>query len=225
MSKTALRTAGLHASLEELRRAGCPVDLSVANQPVEKRKVEIDQVGAVQDSMIRELEDGRVAIMAHVAVTNQSSRPIDVVEIELRAPWGEDRWDWLEAQMFSWRRGRQRHSYQLYKFPGKVGWDFPFDQVINHALVGHCRLPAKHQIDGFLLGISGGRMPAELRHGQWHGFSLAIITSGRAEYRETIQLWTDRLEARTKAVAPRTRRVEQDILPAREVAGRQNVHG
>ena len=50
--------ARLKASLEELARFGCPVDLSVALTGVENEKVQIEQVGGIHESHIFELEDG-----------------------------------------------------------------------------------------------------------------------------------------------------------------------
>ena len=87
MNKTALN-ARLKASLEELARLGSPVDLSVAVTEVENEKVEIEQVGGVFESHLFELQDGRVACIADIAVTNQTSRTIDLIDVELRDALG-----------------------------------------------------------------------------------------------------------------------------------------
>ena len=71
MNKTA-SNARLKASLEELAQLGSPVDLSVAVTEVENEKVEIEQVGGINESHLFELQDGRVACMADIAVTNQT---------------------------------------------------------------------------------------------------------------------------------------------------------
>jgi hypothetical protein len=216
MSRTALKTAELHASLAELMRAGSPVDLSVATKPEEREKVEIEQVGGIHDSEVFELPDGRVAVMADIAVTNQTTRAIDVIDIELQTPWGDSLWDWLTPQRVRFRGAKREGSYQAYQFPGKCGLQLPYEEVINHVLLERRRLPGKRRLEGWLLGI-GGRMPAELRRGQWLDLSFAIIGSDHTEYATTIQLWTERLEARPKTVTPRTSLFEQEALPPREV--------
>jgi hypothetical protein len=200
MSKTALKTAELHVSLAELMRAGSPVDLSVATKPDNRERVGIEQVGGVHESAVFELPDGRVAVRADIAVTNQATRAIDVVDVELQTPWGDSLWDWLTPRRFSFRgRGKRKCSYQAYQFPGECGLQLPYETVINHVLLERRRLPGGRRLEGWILGI-GGRMPAELYHGKWLDLSLTIIGSDHREYATTIQLWTERLEARAKAV-------------------------
>ena len=87
--------ARLRASLEESARFGSPVDLSVADTEVEDGKVQIEQVGWVHGSHLFELQDGRVACMVDIAVTNQTSRTIHVVDVELRATWEDSFFEWL----------------------------------------------------------------------------------------------------------------------------------
>lgn len=218
MSRTALKTAELHASLIELMRAGSPVDLSGATKPDEMGQVEIDQVGGILESAVFELEDGSVGVRADIAVTNLTTRAIDVIDIELQTPWIGSPWDWLKPRRFSFQdRAKRKWSYQAYQFPGDCGLQLPCECVINHHLVGRRRLPGRCELEGFLLGI-GGRMPAELRHGQWLDLSLVLIGSDHREYPSTIRLWTERLDPRPKMVTPRTSLFEQDALPPREVA-------
>jgi len=218
MSRTALKTAELHASLAELKRAGSPVDLSVAPKPDDRETVEIEQVGGIHDSAIFELPDGHVAVRADIAVTNQTTRAIDVIDIELRTPWVGSLWDWLKPQRIRFQgRAKPDSSFEVYQFPGKNGLQLPYEDVINHVLLGRRRLPGRCQVQGWLLGI-GRRMPAELRHGQWLDLSLVLIGSDHREYPSTIRLWTERLDPRPKMVTPRTSLFEQDALPPREVA-------
>lgn len=215
MGKTALTTAELRASLAELREAGSPVDVSVAAQISEREKVEIEQQGGIHDSMVLELEDGRVAVMADILVTNRTSRTINGIDIELEAPWGEKCWEWLMPTRKCVGRGKQSFSFQLYKFPGKGGWEFGSDDVINHRLIEVGKLPSGRPLSGWLMGI-GGRMPAELCHGQWQDFSLAIFGPNHTEYRETIRLWTDRPKVLPKAVAPGMSVLGQTFNPIRD---------
>jgi hypothetical protein len=189
--------------LEELAQSGSPVDLSVADADVQVEKVEIEQVGGIHDSRIFELQDGRWAFMVDLAVTNQTSRTIDVVEVGLHTAWDDDRFEWLTAREVKTQVRGKRRCYQLYKFPGSCGLDLPYDDVINHYLIEHRRLPAKRRLNGWLLGI-GGLMPPELLHGKWVNPTLAIIGADHGKYSTTIHLWTDRLEARPKNKQRRT---------------------
>ncbi len=218
MSKTALKTAELHESLAALKRAGSPVDLSVAPKRDDRETVEIEQQGGEHDSALFGLADGNVAVRADIVVTNQTSRAIDVIDIELRTPWVGNRWDWLKPERIrlQGRAKREKYSFEVYQFPGKYGLQLPYEDVINHLLLGRRRLPGGCQVKGWLLGIGGG-MPAELRHGQWLDLSLTLIGSDHREYATTIRLWTDRLDPRPKTVTPRTSLFEQYAPPPREI--------
>jgi hypothetical protein len=204
MCKTALSAAKLKASLQELAELGSPVDLSVAATEVENEKVEIEQVGGIYDSKIFELEDRRVACMVDITVTNQTTRTIHVVDVELSTTWGDIQWNWLTPREIKFHdRSKRDCGYLAYQFPGKCGLELESDQVINHSLLVDRRLPSKRPLEGWLLGI-GGPMPAKLRYGQWLDLRFAIIGADHAEYATTLHLRTERLEARTKIVKPRT---------------------
>jgi|SRR5271165_4480831 len=114
--------ARLKASLEEMAQLGSPVDLSVAVTEFENEKVEIEQVGGIVESHLFELEDRRVACIANIAVTNQTARTIDVVDVELRAPWDDSLFEWLTPrQVNSQGRAKRESAYSVYQFPGKYG--------------------------------------------------------------------------------------------------------
>jgi len=219
MNKTA-SNARLKALLEELARLGSPVDLSVAVMEAENEKVEIEQLGGVIESQLFELQDGHVACLAWLAVTNQTSRTIHVIDVELRAPWDNSRFQWLLPSQVKFHTGRKRDCYHsVYQFPAR-GPEFEYREVINHFLLESKRLPATCPLEGVLLGI-GGLMPAGLRHGQLVDMHLTISGADHAEYARTIRLWTERLLARTKIVKPRTsifpRIVEEEAMLARDV--------
>jgi len=203
MNKTA-SSRTFRASLEELARLGSPVDLSVADMEVENEKVEIEQVGWVHGSRLFELQDGRVACMADIAVTNQTSRTIDLIEVELRTPWDDRLFEWLTpVQVQSQGRSKKRNSYRVYPFPGKNELQLQYSEVLNHRLFESKKLPGKRRFEGWLLGI-GGVMPAGLRHGQWLAMPLTIITVD-STYETTIRVSTERLPARPAVVNPRRR--------------------
>lgn len=215
--------ARLTASLQELARFGSPVDLSAAVTAIENEKVEIEQVGGICESHIFELPDGRVAYMADVAVTNQTSRSIDLIDVELHAPWDDGLFQWLTPVEVKLRgRGKQRSSYWAYQFPGKNGLELLHAQVLNHHLLERKKLPGKNRLEGWILGI-GGRMPSGLRHGQWLDIQFTIIGADHAEYSTSITLWTERLCSRTNIVKSRTsifgRGLEEEMMLARDVAG------
>ena len=152
MNRTA-SNARLKALLEELAQLGSPVDLSVAVTEVENEKVEIEQVGGINESRLFELEDGRVAYMADIAVTNQTARTIDVVDVELRAPWDDSLFQWLTPlQVKSQGRAKRDCSHSVYQFPGEPGLQFEYGEVINHHLVERRKLPGKRRLEGLALG-------------------------------------------------------------------------
>jgi hypothetical protein len=191
--------ARLRASLEESARFGSPVDLSVANPRNENEKVEIEQLGGPFESQILELPTGCVAYMADIAVTNQTSRTIDLIEVELRTPWDDNFFQWLQPEPFKFQlHGKRSRSHSVYHF-AETELRFTSEQVINHYLVELRKLPGNRRLEGLLLAI-GGRMPAGLRHGQELDMPLTIIGSDHAEYSTTIHLWTDRLLARPTTV-------------------------
>jgi len=190
--------ASLKALLEELAGSGSPVDLSVADTEVENEKVEIEQTGGIIESELFLLEDGRVACMAHIAVTNQTSRPIDLIDVRLPAPWDDSLFEWLMPGEVKFHTKKGLCSHLLYRFPGH-GPEFEFREVINQPLLERRKLPGKSRLEGSLLGI-GGLMPDELSHGQLVPMSLTITGSDHAEYSTTITFWTDQLLARAKTV-------------------------
>jgi hypothetical protein len=211
--------ARLRASLEESAEFGSPVDLSVADTEVENDKVEIEQLGGPFESQILELPTGCVAYMVDIAVTNQTSRTIDLIEVELRTPWDDNFFQWLQPEPFKFQlHGKRGRSHSVYHF-AETELRFTSEQVINRNLV-ELRKVRKGRQEGLLLAI-GGRMPAGLRHGQELDMPLTIIGSDHAEYSTTLRFWTERLLARPKVVKTRTsifaKLVEEEAMRARDV--------
>ena len=98
------------------------MDSSVAVTEVENQKVEIEQVGGIYESRIFELEDRRIAYMAYIAVTNRTSRAIDVVDVELRATWDDSLFQWLTPlQVNTQDRKKRGSSLLVYQFPREPG--------------------------------------------------------------------------------------------------------
>jgi hypothetical protein len=220
LMKNTASHARLKASLEELARFGCPVDLSVAATGVENERVEIRQVGGIHESYIFELEDGYVGCMANISVANQRTRTIDVMDVELRAPWDDSLFEWLTPlRVKSDRRAKRGCSHSVYQFPGEHGLQFEYGEVINHFLLDSRKLPGKRLLEGWLLGI-GGLMPANLHHGQWFDMLFTIVASDQVEYSTTMSLWTERITARSRILKTRTRifpTLMEEAIPIGEV--------
>ncbi len=190
--------------LEALARTGSPVDMSVADDAEEPRQVEIKQVGAVCDSKLFELESGRLGFMVNLAITNQTSRTIETVQIELRSTLIDASFQWLTPLTFRLRkRNGSDAEYRAYQFPGRCGLQLPYDEVLNHKLVEHGLLRSRRRLEGWLLGI-GGLMPAELMHGQSQDLTLVIVGSDHSEHTEKIHVWTERLPTSPKRVKSRS---------------------
>ena len=188
----------LRASLEELNALGSPVDFSVADDDEENVKLEIEQVGGVHESMIFELENGRVGYMVDLTITNLTSGTIYPIGLELRTPWEDDFFEWLTPHLFTIKCRKKRDiSYEAYRFPGKNGLELKCEDVRNHRLEEGRRLAPKRPFRGWLLA-TGSPMPAHVQHGQWLGVILAIIGSDHTEYTRKLRLWTEHLARKPK---------------------------
>jgi hypothetical protein len=217
MNKTA-SNARLKSSLEELRQLGSPVDLSVVTE-VENEKVEIEQIGGMLESHIFQLQNRRVAYIADIAVTNQTSRSIDVIDVALQTPWDNRLFEWVTPLQVKLQGRAKRGNGLVYEFPGERGLRFAYDEVINHRLLEGKKLPGKRRLEGLLLGI-GGFMPDNLVHGELLEMSLTIVGADHAEYSASIRLWTERLLVRPTIVTKRTsifaELVEEEAVRARD---------
>ncbi len=213
------RIMSLQSSLEELAELGSPVDLSIVKTQSEHLGLEIEQANGVHDSRIFQLENGRVGYMLDLVITNQTSRPIYVIDRELRTPWEDDLFDWLTPQerTIQYRSRKPDKSYELYRFTGRNGLELPANEVINEALTeGKCLSP-RRPIRGWLLAM-GGTMPVTLQQGQWTDVNLVITASDHVEHTKKIRLWTERLEVRPKLVR-RSSSLYDDPIRGAVIAG------
>jgi hypothetical protein len=167
------------ASLREMAAVGIPVDPSVA-----ELDVEIEQVGAVCDSLVFDLADGRCGWMIDLLITNQTPRSIRIRDVALRPRWPNPDFECLpdpkEVGGDPWN----------YRFPGKGAFELPREQVINHVLLHRGILKPGRPVEGWLLGI-GNPKPATLLLGAPIEVELAIIAYDHSEYKERIKLWVD----------------------------------
>ena len=132
--------------------------------------------------------------MADLAITNQTSRAIETVEVELRSTLIDASFQWLIPLTFRLRkRDGSAAEYRAYEFPGRCELEFEYDEVINHKVVERSLLRSRRRLEGWLLGV-GGLMPPELMHGQPIDLTLAIVASDHSEYLAQIHVWTERLE-------------------------------
>jgi hypothetical protein len=197
MQKMECRIMRLEDSLKELANLGSPVDLAVVSKEYASDQLEIEQFGNPEDNKIFELEDGRTGYMLSVDLTNQTSKPMYIEDVELQSPWDEKLFEWLppKTATFKNRKKAKASSYERYKFPGKNGLELPTEEVINHALTLGSRLFASRPVRGWLLA-TGGPMPDDLIQGAQINSTLIVTTSDHVEHRKQIVLWTERLQAR-----------------------------
>jgi hypothetical protein len=202
MCRAKFGTSGLRASLKELLQAGCPVDLSVAPEQagsVTRKKLEIEQVGGALEAAIFQLENGHTGLRAALAITNLTSRAIDLRDVKVEALWDGCGWDWLTSQPVPCRDRRYRKSsYPAYVFPGN-GLQLPPGDVLNRVLFEQCRLPAQRRLQGWVLGI-GGPFPRDLQSGGLLRLSFVLVAADHTEYAAKIQFCAERREARTAGV-------------------------
>jgi len=197
--------------LRKLSQLGSPVDLTVAEEEVDERKVQITQCGSVYGASIFELKDGRAGCVFDVEIVNETSRPIYCSEIELQMAEQDSNFEWLPDP-------QEHHcDFHHYSFPGKGAPEFPRDQVLNHVLLSERGVLQPHvPYRGWLLGV-GGLMPKHLRHGEQAEGTLVIIASDRTEYSEKIFLFAERCpvrpEFREKESSPYDSPVGREIGP------------
>jgi hypothetical protein len=188
------RATRLAASLRELANLGSSVDLSAADTEDDAAPdIEIEQAGGILESSIFELSGGLTGYMVYLVVTNQTSQTIYCRDVELRVPWEDSLFQWMQDP-------REARGSEAYRFSGRGSPEFPRDQVVNHVLLKVGALAPRRPLEGWLLA-TGRPMPDSLRDRQQLDASLAIFASNHVEYTTTIRLWTERL-----AVKPRSRR-------------------
>ena len=180
----------LAALLKELANVGSSVDLSAADTEDEAPDIEIEQAGGILESSIFELRSGLTGYMVYVVVTNQTAQTIYCRDLQIRVPWEDSLFQWMQDP-------RETRGSEVYRFPGKGSPEFPRDQVINHALLDVRALTPRRPLEGWLLA-TGGPMPGTLRDRQELDAILAIFASSHVEYTATVRLWTERLAVKPK---------------------------
>ncbi len=202
--RTNNRIMSLGDSLKELAALGSPVDLAVAATESKSDPLEIVQCGGINDNAMLELDDGCIGYLISVSVTNQTSRPMHIVDLDLRTQWNEQLFDWLLPRAMKNRAPRSEKSsnYQLYRFPGKAGFEFPVSQVVNLALMPGQSLRPRRPVIGWLLAM-GGIMPQALSNGDCVNATLSITTSDHVEHRREVDLRVERRSSMPSSSSPR----------------------
>jgi len=202
--RTETRIMSLSDSLKELAALGSPVDLEAGLAGTESARLEIVQCGGVNDNALLELDHGRIGYVLSVSVTNQTSRPMHIVDLELRTPWDEQLFDWSLPRTIETRarRSGKMSSYKVYLFPGKAGFEFPFAQVVNHALMPGQSLSPRRPVSGCLLA-TGGIMPQDLLNGNLINATLIITTSDHIEHCGQVGLRVERRKLTPKLPSPK----------------------
>jgi len=171
------------AMLRHLSELGSPVDLEAVH---EESDLEISQVGSPSDARMFEMNDGRAGFIFQIYVLNRTSRKIYCEEIDLRFPWPDSCFGWLENP-----RHRPR-EVKYYEFPGGGTPHFPYDQVLNHLLISEEGAVLRPGVpyNGFLLAF-GGYVQKHLKQWEQVDATLAIIGSEK-EYTAQIMLRVER---------------------------------
>jgi hypothetical protein len=198
------RVMSLQASLKELAGLGSEVDEGVVRTEVDDPGLEIELVGGIHDSRVFELEDGRAGYMLDTVITNRSPRSLSLIGCELLLTWEDELFEWLTPHTLTIKQRKEPAiPYEAYRFPGRIGLEFPRGEVINHFLTEGKRLSPERPIHGWLLAI-GGMMPRYLLHGGWTDATLVITTSDHVDHCHEILLWTERLQARPERTERRS---------------------
>ena len=130
------------------------------------------------------LPDGRAGCIIDLLITNQTSKPIRIRDVELRTPWPNSEFEWLQDPK---EDGRDPFNYN---FPGKGAPALPREQVINHVLLDCGILKPRCPVEGWLLGI-GNPKPKKLLLGGSVEVTLAMIGYDHSQYEERISLYID----------------------------------
>ncbi len=180
------------------------VDIEIENPVDSMLGLEVQPINGAYDTNIFELEDGRAGYKLDLVITNQTPKTIYSVDVQIRTPWQEEFLEWLTPSQIELKfRKRPDSVYKAYRFPGKLGLEFPPEMVMNHDLLEGGKLLPRRPLHGLLLA-TGGLMPTHLQHGQWQEVTLAIIGSDHREYTQKITLWTERMEHRAKPIKRRS---------------------
>ena len=198
------------ARARQMQALGIEVEISedwlrvAAEYEQRDTRVEIEQIGGTAESAIFELGLGQWGCVISAMITNQTSKAIYPVDVQLRMPWEVELFVWLTPLTVrrSSRRKRDR-TYQCYRFSGKSGLEFPYKEVVNHFLTEERPLSPKRPVSGLLLA-TGGPLPAHVQNGQLLGATLAIVGSDHREYTQQIQLGVERLASRPKPAIRRS---------------------
>jgi hypothetical protein len=203
--RTETRIMRLTDSLKELAALGSPVDLEAGLTESEPDQLEIVQCGGVNDNALLELDHGRIGYMLSVCVTNQTSRPTYIIDLDLRVAWDEQMFDWLMPRTIKTdsAKRQKRGSYQLYKFPGKNGLELPVSEVVNGALMRGQSLRPRRPVSGWLLA-TGGIMPQALLNGDRVNATLSITTSDHVEHCREVDLRVERRRSIPNPSSPKT---------------------
>jgi hypothetical protein len=199
--------------LSSLRGRGVITGTALDYAEGPKPRILIEQVGGVIESRISPWRMGLVGYTINVAVTNQTSTAINVIDLELRTDWDDRFFMWLEPISLppSAPQVKNEHKRQVFVFPGRVD-QFERDEVLNERLLKTKRLPAKRRLEGLLLAV-GSEIPSRLVHGQLEEVTL-VITTVDCEESARLQLWVDRSEQSEKSKAQRKRLFSELKKPA-----------
>ncbi len=173
--------------LSQLRSRGIPLDEEVLEaMQAACRGLSIYETGVGPENTICDLIAGGMALMASVAICNDSPRNVCIREFRPDIPWFEPRFRWLPYPL-----GKVPRQY-TYSLPDPWAAGFEPDDVLNHRVGRRGKLLPGDCIEGLLLGVGQEPMPSHYRDRQTLVMRLWVIDSRGNRFPADIKLLVDR---------------------------------
>ena len=171
----------------QLRGAGIPLDEELLEaMRATCRGLSICQTGAGAANIICDLFAGGMALMASVAIYNDSSRNVWICEFRPDIPWFEPRFRWLPYPL-----GKKPREY-TYSLPDPWPAGFEPDAVLNHRVGRRGKLLPGDCMEGLLLGVGEEPIPSHYRDRQTLVMRVWVIDSRGNRFPADIKLLVDR---------------------------------
>jgi len=226
--KRTLSRSEMRAHLDcarRLRASGVRIDIpelweSTSRRPPEAR-LDMMQTG---EAFIIETGSG-VAYVLEVTLVNQSPRPIYPLEVELRLPWEDRFFHWVEPQTITHRhRKKADTTCEIYRIPGRRGLELDYGEVINHVVVADGSIiPVGRPITGKLVAFGNCSLP-DLPTGNVVNVNLFITGSDRSRYMQEISMLVDRLLVKPQPFVRKTN-LRGQPLPLKPAPANANRKG
>ena len=145
----------------QLSGAGIPLDEeALEDMQAACRGLSMFQTGTICETRIFDLDSGGMALMASLAICNDSRRNVWLQEFRVDIPWWEPHFQWLEDP------ARKAPREFAYSFPPLGPTGFERDIVLNHRRRRNGFLGPGDYIEGLLLGVGQEPIPSNYRNRQ-----------------------------------------------------------